>query len=165
MVKIDFTPRDDGSAYIVQLLNSSGSLLQERTGVRGGTVQFNYVPAGEIKFRLIEDRNDNGKWDTGSVVERREPERAELYVDEQGNDTFATKTNWEIELAMDMNRIFAPVTMEQLIERLDKREAAREAKEAEKRLKEGNKKKDDGHNHSSQGSAMGNLRGMTGGMF
>ncbi len=55
--------------------------------------------------------------------------------------------------------------MEQLIERLDKREAAREAKEAEKRLKEGNKKKDDGHNHSSQGSAMGNLRGMTGGMF
>ncbi len=32
VVKIDFTPRDDGSAYIVQLLNSSGSLLQERHG-------------------------------------------------------------------------------------------------------------------------------------
>lgn len=151
VVKIDVTPRDDGSAYIVQLLNSNGSLLQERTGVRGGTVQFNYVPAGEIKFRLIEDRNDNGKWDTGNVVERREPERAELYVDEQGNDTFATKTNWEIELAMDMNRIFAPVTMESLIELLDKREQQRLQKAAEQQAQNPDRGQHDGHDHGSSG--------------
>ncbi len=167
VVKIDFTPRDDGSAYIVQLLNSSGSLLQERTGVRGGTVQFNYVPAGEIKFRLIEDRNDNGKWDTGSVVERREPERAELYVDEQGNDTFATKTNWEIELAMDMNRIFAPVTMETLIEMLDKREQQRLQKAAEEQAKNPDRgRQNDGHDHGTSGGfGMGGAFGSGMGAF
>jgi len=168
-VKIDLVPRNDGSAYIVQLLNGSGSLQQEKTGLRGGTVQFNYVPAGEIRFRVIEDRNDNGKWDTGNVVERREPERAELYVDDQGADTFATKTNWEFEIRMDMNELFAPVTMESLIELLDKREQQRLQKEIEERAKNPDRgRKNDEHNHggsSSGGFGMGgafNASGMRG---
>lgn len=153
-VKINLTARNDGSAYIVQLLNGSGSLQQERTGVRGGTVQFNYVPAGEIKFRIIEDRNDNGKWDTGNVVERREPERAEIYVDSQGADTFATKTNWEFEIEMDMNDLFAPVTMQSLIELLDKREEQRLQKEAETRAKD-SKGRNNNSGTSSGGFGMG----------
>ena len=62
----------------------------------------------------IEDKNGNGKWDTGNVVERRQPERAEIYANDEGEDTFATKTNWEVEFSIDMNRVFAPVTMESL---------------------------------------------------
>ncbi len=170
-VKIDLVPRDDGSAYIVQLLNGSGSLQQEKTGLRGGKVQFNYVPAGDIKLRVIEDRNDNGKWDTGNVVERREPERAEFYVDEQGTDTFATKTNWEFEIKMDMNTLFAPVTMQSLIELLDKREEQRVKKELEERAKNPERdQKNNTHNHggnSSGGFGMGgafNTSGMRGNM-
>ena len=102
--------------------------------------QFNFVPAGEIKFRVIEDKNGNGKWDTGNLVERRQPERAEIYANDEGEDTFATKTNWEIEFTMDMNRIFAPVTMQSLSRLLDEREAQRLRREEEKRLKEGPKK-------------------------
>lgn len=160
VVKVDLIPRDDGSAYILQLLNNNGTLLQERTGIWGGTVQFNYVPAGEIKFRVIEDRNHNGKWDTGNVVERLEPERTELYVDDQGNDTFATKTNWEIELTMDMNRLFAPVTMESLIELLDKRELQRLQKAAEEQAK--NSSRGQQHDdHTSGGLGMGGALGSS----
>ena len=138
-IKIELTPRTGYTgSYIVQLLSSSGSLQQEKAGVRGGTVQFNYVPAGEVKFRIIEDANENGKWDSGSVVLHRDPERVELFVDEtEGTDTFATKVNWEIETAMDMNRLFAPMTMEALVEMLDKREMLRLMKLEADRAKNG----------------------------
>ncbi len=55
-----------------------GTTRSSRSGATcdSGDIQFNYVPAGDIKFRIIEDRNGNGKWDTGNLVERRQPERA-----------------------------------------------------------------------------------------
>ena len=118
-VLIHVRGRDDGTKYIVQLLDGSNALKQEKRDVTTGDIRFNYVPAGEIKFRVIEDRNGNGKWDSGNVVERLQPERAEIYANDQGEDTFATKTNWEIEFSMDMNRIFAPVTMQSLSRLLD----------------------------------------------
>ena len=95
----------------VQLLDGNNALKQERRDVTTGDIQFNFVPAGEIKFRVIEDQNGNGKWDTGNVVERRQPERAEIYANDEGEDTFATKANWEVEFSIDMNTLFAPVTM------------------------------------------------------
>ena len=135
-VKIHVAGRNDGSKYIIQLLDANNALQQEKRDITSGDVQFNYVPAGEIKFRIIEDRNGNGRWDTGNLVERRQPERAEIYKDPAGEETFATKTNWEIEFTMDMNRIFAPVTMKSLVRLLDEREAQRQQREAEKRAKE-----------------------------
>ena len=135
-VKVHVASRDPQMRYIVQLLDGNGSLKQERRDVTVGDIQFNYVPAGEIKFRIIEDRNGNGKWDSGDLGARLQPERAEMYVNDEGEDTFATKTNWEIEFTMDMNRIFAPVTMKSLVRLLDEREAQRQQREAEKRAKE-----------------------------
>ena len=164
-LKVTVIPREAGAKYILQAVDANNRLLSEVRGAGEGVHTINYIPAGDMRLRIIEDVNGNGEWDAGNLVERRQSERAEFYKNERDEELFTTKTGWEFEITLDMGRIFAPVTMEQLIERLDKREAAREAKEAEKRLKEGNKKKDDGHNHSSQGSAMGNLRGMTGGMF
>ena len=43
--------RDDGTKYIVQLLDGSNALKQEKRDVTTGDIRFNYVPAGEIKFR------------------------------------------------------------------------------------------------------------------
>ena len=165
-VKIHVNGRDDGTKYIVQLLDGNNALKQERRDVTTGDIQFNYVPAGEIKFRVIEDRNGNGKWDTGNLVERRQPERAEIYANDEGEDTFATKTNWEIEFTMDMNRIFAPVTMQSLSRLLDEREAQRLRREEEKRLKEGPKKnrqeqerqQQNNSNFNSAGSMFNNFR-------
>ena len=125
-----------------------------------GDIQFNYVPAGEIKFRIIEDRNGNGKWDTGNLVKRRQPERAEIYANDEGEDTFATKTNWEIEFTMDMNRIFAPVTMQSLSRLLDEREAQRLRREEEKRLKEGPKKNRQEQERQQQNSNFNAAGGM-----
>lgn len=160
-VKVHVTGTSDSTRYIIQLLDANGSLKQEKRNLQAGDVQFNYVPAGEIKFRIIEDRNGNGRWDTGNVVERRQPERAEFYRNEAGEETFATKTNWEIELTMDMKRIFAPVTMKTLIRQLDEREAQRQQREAEKRAKERLK----GDNRQQQQQSQNANFGSAGNMF
>lgn len=167
-VKIDVRGRE-GMQYIVQLLDGSGSLKQERRGVVSGPVRFNYVSPGEIKFRVIEDLNGNGKWDSGDVVARRQPERAEMFVDEQGGETFATKANWDIEFTMDMPRIFAPVTMQSLSRLLDERELQRLRREEEKRAKEDPQRNDVSGSQSGafQGGmgSMGGFGGRNAGMF
>ena len=132
-------------------------------------MRFNYVSPGEIKFRVIEDLNGNGKWDSGDVVARRQPERAEMFVDEQGGETFATKANWDIEFTMDMPRIFAPVTMQSLSRLLDERELQRLRREEEKRAKEGPQRNDVSGSQSGafQGGmgSMGGFGGRNAGMF
>ncbi len=137
VAKIEVLSRNDGTKYIIQLLDGNSKLQQERRDVTGGTVQFNYIPAGDMKFRVIEDLNGNGRWDTGNVVERRQPERAELYANADGQDTFVARTNWEFEITIDMNKLFAPVTMESLSRMLEDRELQRLRREEEKRRKEG----------------------------
>ena len=112
----------------------------------------------------IEDKNGNGKWDTGNVVERRQPERAEIYANDEGEDTFATKANWEVEFSIDMNTLFAPVTMESLSRTLEEREAQRLRREAEKRAKEP-KKKGHSHDNNQNNNRMNNSMNSTGGMF
>ncbi len=137
---IHFKGRSDTTAYVVQLLNASGKVIEEKNNIHSGDVTFRYVAAGDVQFRIIEDQNGNGIWDTGNLIERREPERAEYYVNDQGESTFAAKENWENELTMDMNVTFAPVTMQSLIELLDEREEQRlkkwEEEQAEKRRKQ-----------------------------
>ena len=159
-VHIDVRGRDS-MRYIIQLLNGNGALKQERRNVVSGPVEFNYVAPGEIKFRIIEDTNGNGRWDTGDVVLRRQPERAEMFVDDSGRETFSTKANWEIEFTMDMHRIFAPVTMESLSRLLDEREIQRLRREEEKRAKEGPQQNDsDRSGDRRQGSSgFGGLGG------
>ena len=127
-------------------------------------MRFNYVAPGEIRFRIIEDANRNGKWDTGDVVLRRQPERTEMFVNDEGEETFSTKANWDFEFEMDMNRIFAPVTMESLSRLLDERELRRLRREEEKRAKEGPRQNDSRDRQSSSGSP-GGFGGRSGSMF
>ncbi len=161
-VKIDVRASDPERRYLIQLLDGSGAVKQERRDVAAGEVQFRYVPAGEIKFRIVEDRNANGRWDTGDLVQRRQPERAEFYRNDQGEETFVTKVNWEVELTMDMDRIFTPVTMESLQRMLDERELQRLRREAEKQAREGAKRRSDQQREdreraSSSFGAAGNM--------
>lgn len=154
----------ENTRYIIQQLDGSGQLQQERRDVTTGDVRFNYVPAGEIRFRVIEDTNGNGRWDTGNLVERRDPERAEMYENDQGEGTFSTKANWEIEFTMDMNRLFAPVTMKSLTQLLDRRELQRqqreEARRAEERKKQsGTQNRNNGMMQQGSGNGMFNSAG------
>lgn len=162
---VQLTGKDPNATYVVQQVDASGRMQQEKLGVTpsSGPITLNYIKPGEIQIRLIEDKNSNGKWDTGNVVERRQPERSELYVNDEGETIFATKANWEIEVTIDVDKLFAPMTMQSLQRLLDERELQRLEREEEKRRKEGHKHK---HDNDNSNNAFGNsAMQSTGNMF
>ena len=155
----------EGMPYIVQLLGSGGKLLDERRSMRsGGKTTFEYVPVGDVSLRVVEDPNDNGRWDSGNLVELRQPERSAVYSSGE-QETFAIKANWENEVTIDLDEMFAPVTMESLQQMLDAREAVR----LRKQLEEDAKRRADqqkNHDHDSGGGfGMGGIRNMAGGLL
>ena len=161
-LRLNIIPREENSEYIIQLLDSSNKLQREFTHLGGGEHTINYVPTGEMRVRIIEDANRNGRWDSGNLVERRQSERAEFYKNEQDEELFTMKAGWEFEFQLDMSTLFAPVTMEQLIERLNHREQVRLQQEAEKRLKNSGEGAHN-HNHGSTSTGSNSLSGMMGG--
>ena len=120
-------------------------------------------------MRIIEDINCNGEWDGGNVVERLQPERSEMYINDNGEDQFVAKANWEMEISLDMSKIFAPVTMESLVKMLDDKEQARLKKLEEEWRKKVIELQNKGNNSGSGGGmggfgGMGGLGGMGGGL-
>ena len=121
--------------YVIYLKNESGKTIAEVKNATTGTYTFNYVTPGKVKLAVLEDGNANGKWDTGNLIERRQPERTEPYVDPKGEELIEVKANWEIEIAIDANDLFKPITFESVNEQLRKTEAVRLQKILEDREK------------------------------
>ena len=152
---------EKGKEYIIQQTDSSGKMQQEVTGVTSGKQTISFVSPGEIRIRIIEDTNGNGIWDAGDVVNRLQPERAEMFINDKGEDIFATKANWDIEIDIDMSKVFKPMTMENLIKMLEDKEASRLKKLYEEWEK---KQLEKSQNSNGQNSGMGGMGGMMGGM-
>lgn len=150
--------------YIMQITNSQGKVQKQLANVTPGDYKFEYVSPGDIQLRVVEDMNANGKWDTGDMVLMRQPERTEIYKNEEGVEIITTKENWEFDIDVDMDKLFAPVTMESVVKMLNDREDERLKKlaeeEAKKRKEEQNK---NNQNSNSMGfGGMGGLGGLSG---
>lgn len=143
------------SQYIIELIDENGKILDQKNHLTTGKHTFRYVPAGNIRVRVVDDRNRNGKWDTGSVLESRQPERVEMFVAPDGQETIIAKVNWEVEYDINMNELFAPVTMERMEQIIGRWEAVRQKKLTEER-EAAQKKNQDTHNHGNQNSGYGN---------
>lgn len=75
---------------IVELLSSDKPVRLEP--VRNGVATFEYVTPGAYYARLFIDRNQNGRWDTGSVADTVQPEDV-FYFSKKLN----LKKNWDVE--------------------------------------------------------------------
>ena len=153
------------SKYILLLTDSSGKILQEIKDVKSGKYRFNFVTPGDIRLRIIEDKNGNGKWDSGDVLSGLQPERAEAYFNERGEDLFTTKMNWDFEINIDMSKVFVPMTMENLIKMLNDKEESRlqtlfEEWQKKQQENQGNKNQ---QQQNTGGGGMG-FGGMAGGL-
>ena len=105
----------DSTAYIVELMSGSGKELrpvQVRKGVRAGDLlTFRYLTPGFYALRVVEDRNANGKWDTGSLTTRRHPEQVRYFRGTNGGRSIEAKENWEINETIDLRQLFHPLPL------------------------------------------------------
>ena len=163
---INLQGKSDSSQYILELLDSNGKkVLDRKRGATTGVHTFSYVPEGEVRLRIVEDVNSNGRWDSGNLIESRQPERVEVYRNERDEEVIPTKMNWDVEIRADMNRMFAPMTMQSLIRQLDARESVRLVKyyeEMRKKREEERRRKEEGVRNNSGGAfgGFGNLGGL-----
>jgi hypothetical protein len=142
--------------YIVQLVDKTGkTIMQEKKSISTGEYGFYYIPEGEVQIRITEDSNGNGRWDTGSLVERRQPERTEFYVDPTGSRLLESKAAWELDIELDMERIFAPGTIEKVVGDLRRAEDARVAKLLEEKAAKEAERKRQGTQGQGANGGMG----------
>ncbi len=125
LVKINFTKEEgDEAEYIVELLNGSDNVLNSKIVSQSEEIVFEYVPAGDIKFRVIQDTNGDGERSSGSLVDRLHPERV-AYYEKDGVSTFQTKVNWDFSFDISAAELFTEESMSSLIKRLEREERQR----------------------------------------
>ena len=66
---------------IVELVDKNGVKLKEIYATKPQLFEFNYLKPGDYSFRVIFDANGNGKWDTGSFLNKIQPEAVKYYPD------------------------------------------------------------------------------------
>jgi hypothetical protein len=79
----------------LQLLNEQNELLETRKLVAGEKIVFKRMRPVGYRIRLLADENGNERFDNGSFVQRRQPERL-LYLPE----TVRLRANWEISVSL-----------------------------------------------------------------
>ena len=88
-----------GEEVVVELLNGQDKPVAT-SKVVAGTAEFTFVDPDTYYARAYVDSNCNGKWDTGSIQEQRQPEDVYYY-----SKKLSVKKNWEIEQSWDLNEL------------------------------------------------------------
>jgi len=83
---------DTAKAYVVELLNEKKEVIHHDPITKTGLVVYKNYPVGKYNVRVIYDGNKNGKWDSGNVKQRRQPENIWLYPKD-----ITLRSNWEAE--------------------------------------------------------------------
>ena len=90
LLTLSVTLPDTGKSYIVQLMNDQKQLLRSDVIHKTGQLVYKNYLTGKYAVRVIYDDNNNGKWDSGSVKLRTQPEN--IWVDQ---DIITLRPNWE----------------------------------------------------------------------
>ena len=95
--------------YIVELINTQRTSTFRKFTIDGDCeLVFPYLSAGEYSIRITEDKNSNGKLDTGDLLKRIQPEKVLLYKLDNGKEAIKIAERTDIVQELDLNKIFAP---------------------------------------------------------
>ncbi len=83
------------STAVFQVVDKNDKVVRTMPIERNGT-HVQYLDPGDYYVRMFLDRNGNGKWDTGSVLEKRQPEEVFYY-----SKKLTLIKNWEFEETWD----------------------------------------------------------------
>ena len=117
---------------IVELLDNSGKVLRQQRITSENTADFYYLaPNTKYYIRLFDDRNGNGKWDTGNVEQGIQPEEVYYFP-----KVWEMKANFEFEETWNIHA--TPVDKQKLDE--IKKQKPEETKKVQNKNKERAKK-------------------------
>ena len=89
---ITITPENQGTPWIIQLLNNNDVVLREVVIQNEEKLEFKTILPGKYKFRAINDVNNNGYWDPGNYTYKRQAEKVVNFDKE-----IEIRANWDYE--------------------------------------------------------------------
>ena len=93
--------RNSEFKFILHMIDSNGDIIREFKNVNlDTTYNFDYVRPGKYTFRLIEDVNNNDKWDTGNYLKKVKPESVYYFSKE-----LEVRANWDLNETFNLNQI------------------------------------------------------------
>ena len=84
---------DPTETKILQLMDSKGTVISEKTYTTNLSHTFIRLNPGKYSLKVIFDKNDNGKWDTGVYRDKIQAEVLSLYPEE-----IEVRSNWEFDV-------------------------------------------------------------------
>ncbi len=96
LIKIKLSGNAHPESMIFQLLTEKGVVVAEKQNIKGDVVLFDYLLPGKYRVKAIVDENHNGRWDTGSLIRRKQPEKAMMHP-----KVMDVRGNWELEEPWD----------------------------------------------------------------
>ena len=76
---------------IIQLTDINDATIAQETSSENKIISFKYLIPKKYKIRIIYDTNNNGKWDTGNYLQKKQAEPVEYFPDIQ-----EVRPNWEL---------------------------------------------------------------------
>jgi hypothetical protein len=95
-----------GHQYILQLVGGGNGQIEVETRFEatGADKRLTYsnLPAAQYMLRLIDDRNKNGRWDSGSYFKHQQPEQITI------KKMDPLRANWEVEATLEVGGVDKP---------------------------------------------------------
>jgi hypothetical protein len=85
--------------FLVELLSSNQKVIFNEVISTSKTVEYKHLLPGTYQIKVVEDRNKNGKWDTGNYRKKEQPEKIFLIEKEINIRGF-----WDIEEDIELSR-------------------------------------------------------------
>ncbi len=83
---------------LVQLCDANGKTLATANVTNPEPVVFDHLQPNQFRVRIIYDENNNGVWDTGSYLEKRQAEVVIYYP-----TAIEVRANWDVEQTINMD--------------------------------------------------------------
>ncbi|MCQ6961295.1 Ig-like domain-containing domain [Mucilaginibacter aquariorum] len=89
---LQVTVPDSSKRYVVELMDEAKTIVRSDPISKSTSIIYKNYLTGKYKVRVIYDDNRNGRWDSGNVRQKTQPENIWLYEKE-----ITLRPNWEAE--------------------------------------------------------------------
>jgi uncharacterized protein (DUF2141 family) len=85
---------------IIQLTDLNDKTIAQETTSVSKNISFKYLNPNRYKIRIIYDTNNNGKWDTGNYLAKKQPELVEYLPEIQ-----EVRANWQLPIILNIKEL------------------------------------------------------------
>lgn len=105
--KITLDLKGAESSYIIDLTNNTrDKVFRTLKAHKDGLIVFPYVASGDYSIRITKDSNNNGLIDSGSLAEKKQPEKVRLYKLPDGKSVLKILESTELTQTIDLKLMF-----------------------------------------------------------